>query len=210
MPKSINFGKMKLPAFRLSGIRLREPRMAMRFVLWTLVTLNVAAAIVAFKPFGGGTADDLRREQAELRTRLAELQKGIQTGTRLGNTVDAARRDGDQFFERYVTDSRVFASTVNDEMNRAVKDAGIRPLPSSSQEELIEGSDTLYMVTITGGYEGTYASLKKFVELLDKSPRFFIIESMTVASPQTQSASQIIAVSLKLDTFKRVEPGDKL
>jgi len=37
------------------------------------------------------------------------------------------------------------------------------------------------MMSISAGYEGTYANLTKFVNLLDKSPRFLIIENMQTA-----------------------------
>jgi hypothetical protein len=43
--------------------------------------------------------------------------------------------------------------------------------------------------------------------MVDKSPRFLIIENMTVVSPQQQQAAQLVNVSLKLDTFVREAPG---
>jgi hypothetical protein len=99
------------------------------------------------------------------------------------------------------------SSAIQEELNRMAKEAGVRPLPSGLQLEPIEGSDTLRMATITAGYEGTYANLKKFVEMVDKSPRFLIIEQMTVGAPQQQQAAQLVNVSLKLDTFVREAPG---
>ena len=70
--------------------------------------------------------------------------------------------------------------------------------------EPVEGSAALSQMTISAGYEGTYANLTKFVNLLDKSPRFLIIESMT-ASPQQTGPN--LNVSFKLDTFVREGPG---
>jgi hypothetical protein len=69
------------------------------------------------------------------------------------------------------------------------------------------------MASITAGYEGPYESLKKFVEMVDKSPRFLIVENMTVVSPQQQqqqkgqTQTQNVNVALKLDTFVRETPG---
>jgi hypothetical protein len=93
------------------------------------------------------------------------------------------------------------------------KDAGVRALPGQLQLDPIEGSDTLEMASITAGYEGPYESLKKFVEMVDKSPRFLIVENMTVVSPQQQqqqkgqTQTQNVNVALKLDTFVRETPG---
>jgi type IV pilus assembly protein PilO len=54
------------------------------------------------------------------------------------------------------------------------------------------------MMTINAGCLGTYAGLSKFVNLVDKSPRFLIIESM-MAAPQ--QSGQILNVTIKIDTF---------
>ena len=68
------------------------------------------------------------------------------------------------------------------------------------------GSDTLQMLTTNVGFEGTYANFTKFVNLLDKSPRFMILESMQAAAPQ-QQGGQALNVSLKIDTFVKDTPG---
>ena len=48
--------------------------------------------------------------------------------------------------------------------------------------------------------EGNFAQLMKFVNLLDRSQRFLIIESMTVAP---QAKGDLLSVNLKLNTFVR-------
>ena len=53
-------------------------------------------------------------------------------------------------------------------------------------------------MTINAGCQGTYAALSKFVNLVDKSPRFLIIESMVAAPQQT---GQVLNVTVKVDTF---------
>jgi hypothetical protein len=100
-------------------------------------------------------------------------------------------------------------------MTKAATDAGIRALPSTTSTDPIEGSDTLEMVTITQGFEGTYAALTKLVNLLEKSPRFLILDSMQLNATQTQqngvqSGPQVINVTLKVLTFARDEAGTGL
>jgi Tfp pilus assembly protein PilO len=64
-------------------------------------------------------------------------------------------------------------------------------------------------MSISAAYEGSYANLTKFVNLLDKSPRFLIIESLT-AAPQQSNAGDLLSVSIKLDTFVREQPGNPI
>jgi type IV pilus assembly protein PilO len=190
---------------------MREPRILMRALIGALLGANLAAAVIAFAPFGV-SSEGLRQQQADLGRQLAEMERLNAASARLVANVETARREGDQFLGKYVMDRRTVASAVSEELNRMAQAAGIRPLPSGEELQPIEGSDTLQMLTITAGYEGSYASLKKFVDLLDKSPRFLIVERMDVVSPQQQQAqaAQLVTVGLKVDTFVREAPGASL
>ena len=193
MPRNFKLaGKLKW-----KGVAIKQPRVVMRAIMGTLLAANLVAAVMAFKPFGG-SADDLRREQAALRVQLAGLQTRAATSKRLVEKVETARREGDQFLAKYVTDRRAMSSTIQEELNRTAREAGIKALPATLDLEPIEGSDTLEMMTISAGYEGSYTDLTKFVNLLDKSPRFLIIENMQTAP---QQGGQSLNVTLKLDTF---------
>lgn len=184
-------------------VALRDPRVLVRALLGVLLAANLGAAVMAFKPFGG-SADDLRRERGELQARLAQLQTHLAQTRKLASKVQSARTEGDNFLGRYVTDRRTMSSTIFEEMDRTAQQAGIKPRDRNVELSPIEGSDTLEMMSITAGYEGPYESLEKFVNLLDRSPRFLIIESL-VAAPQ--QGGQMLNVTLKLDTFVKEPPG---
>lgn len=180
----------------------RQPRIVVRAILGVLLAANLVAAVIAFKPFGG-SADDLRQRRSQLQAQLQQLQMQLADTKRLAGKVDMARTEGGRFLDRYVTDRRTTFSTIFEELDKTAQEAGIKPRDRNVELNTIEGSDTLEMMSITAGYEGTYESLEKFVNLLDRSPRFLIIESL-VASPQ--QGGQMLTVSLKLDTFVKEAP----
>src|SRR5664280_1576579 len=190
--------------FSLPALKWKDPRVAMRAVLGVLLLANLVAAVVAFKPFGGG-ADDLRRDRNALQQQLAQLERQVAKNRKLVEKVSTARSQGDQFLAKYFTDRRVVTSTIQSELVQIAKDAGITYQPTTWTLDVIEGSDTLAMMTINAGCQGTYAALSKFVNLVDKSPRFLIIESM-VASPQ--QTGQILNVTIKVDTFVKEQGLD--
>ena len=175
--------------------------MAVRAVLGVLLLANLVTAVIAFKPFGGG-ADDLRRDRNALRQQLAQLKIQVAKNRKLVEKIDTARTQGDQFLSKYFTQRRVVTSTIQGELVQIAKDAGITYQPTTWNIEAIEGSDTLAMMTINAGCQGTYAALSKFVNLVDKSPRFLIIESMVAAPQQT---GQVLNVTVKVDTFVKEE-----
>ena len=185
----------------LSSLKWNDPRVAVRVVLGVLLLANLAAAVVAFKPFGG-SADDLRRDRNVLQQQLAQLQKQVSKSQKLVEKISTARREGDQFLNKYFADRRVMTSTVLGELVQIAKDAGVVVQPTTFTIEPIEGSDSLGMMTINAGCQGTYAALSKFVNLMDKSPRFLIMESMVALPQQT---GQILNITIKVDTFVKEE-----
>jgi len=68
------------------------------------------------------------------------------------------------------------------------------------------------MLAIAAPFEGDYAGLAKLVNLLEKSPRFWIIDEMSLNAPQQQNqkaaaAQQNLNVNLKLLAFVRDDSG---
>jgi type IV pilus assembly protein PilO len=182
-------------------LNLKDPRILMRAVIGVLLAANLAAAIVAFKPFGG-SADDLRRDQQSLASRLSQSQDRLARSKLLVEKVQKARSEEDAFLTKYFTDTGSTGAMILTELNQAAREAGIKMGQVTFSYEPLEGSDTLQELSTQAGFEGSYANLCKFVNLLDKSPRFMIIENLQAAAPQQQNG-QALNVTLKIDTFVR-------
>jgi type IV pilus assembly protein PilO len=190
--------------FNLAGLKWKDPRVAVRAVLGLLLAANLVAAVIAFKPFGG-SVEDLRRDRDTLEQQLAQLEKQVGKNRKLVEKIETARREGGQFLAKYFASRRVMTSTVQSELVKIGQDAGIVYQPTTMSLEPIEGSDTLSMMTINAGCQGTYPALSKFVNLVDKSPRFLIIDSMAAAPQQT---GQILNVTVKVFTFVKDDGAD--
>jgi Tfp pilus assembly protein PilO len=201
MLRSFDLGQL-----RIQSMQIKDPRFAVRAVLGVLLAVNLVAAVVAFKPFGG-SAEDLRREQAQLSRQLGQMQAHLTQTRALVAKVEQARTAGDQFLTQYTTERRDASSTIYAELDRACRESGMKWKPLSLNLEPVEGSDMLGQLTITAAFDGNYPELLKFVNILDKSPRFLIISRMT-ASPQ--QSGNILSVSFRLDTFVRDAAGNML
>jgi Tfp pilus assembly protein PilO len=176
---------------------LKDPRVGMRIAVGVLLLANAAMAVAAFHPFGG-SADDLARQKAAKQAQLAALNARIRNSRQLVDKVEVARQAVDGFLDRYFMDRKTTTSDIWSELERIAGESGVELGPGTFQLEEIEGSDTMQMLGVQVGCEGSYRSLAKFVSMLDKSPRFLIIENIHAAPVQN---GEKVNVTFKIDTF---------
>lgn len=192
---------------RLGRIRNRiakDPRLAVRVALGVLLAANLVAAVAVFRPIGG-SPEQLHERMARLQAEVRRKEQMLSRLRALAATVEQARSETDRFLQEYFLDRRTAYSTIVGELTSLAEQAGVRPKGDSYVTELVEGSDTLEMLVVTAHYEGTYADLVQFVNLIDRSPRFLTIDSLQAAP---QQASGTLNISLKLNAFVRKgEPG---
>jgi Tfp pilus assembly protein PilO len=189
-----NFKWPKLPA-NLT----REPRLVARAVLGVLLAANLVAAFAVFRPLGG-SAEELDAQLVNMRAQVRQREGALHKLRVLVKKIEQARTAGDTFLTTYFMDRRSASSSILTELNKNAKESGIKPKGDAFVFEPVEGSDNLSMMTIAANYEGTYSDLLQFVNRLDRSPRFLILEALT-ATPQQAGAS--LNVALKFDTFVR-------
>jgi len=174
-----------------------NPRAVIRLGLGVLVAANLAAAYFIVRPIGG-SAEELSQQALEMHSQIRQEQ-GVLDRTRvLVSKIESGRGEGDHFMTIYFLPRRPAYSTIVGELNDLASQAKITPRDSAWAPEPVEGSDTLDMLQISANFEGTYPDLIHFINLLDKSNRLLIIESLN-ATPQ-QSGGRL-NVMLKLDAF---------
>ena len=192
--------------FSLKGISIKEPRVVMRVVHRRAAGGQPGGGdhcVQALRWIGRRSA----QRAAEPGSATDAVADARSVSRRLADKVKTARDQGDQFLAKYIMDRRTAFEMVLVELNHTATEAGIKPGTASFNTELVEGSDTLEMMSISQGFEGTYANLTKFVNLLDKSPRFLVIENMQASAPQGQGG-KLITVTFKIDTFVKDQPGE--
>ena len=209
MPRRFDFGRR----LNLQGGVRQDPRAAMIAVIGALLAVNLAAAAMACNLFGR-SAGDLLGERDAVRGHLAQGRARLATGQRLLNKMDTARQQGDRFLDNFVIDERTVSSVLLEELTRIATDSGIKMGQVQISQEPVEGSDTLSMVTIQAGFEGPYGNLARLIDLLDRSPRFLIIENMQANvrsggggdTPRAEAGP--LNVTLKIDAFVKNMKGD--
>ena len=203
MPKSFSFVGATAPLRGMNLATLKDPRVSMRVGLGTLLVLNIIAALILFKPWGG-SADDLERRLTAMRAQFPQRQAQLAATKLLVQKVEKAHGESTQFMAKYMLNERNAYSTILGELTQAADKVSLKSRESQYTVEPIEGSDTLGMMTISANYEGEYPNLTKFINELDRSQRFLIIESLQ-ASPQP--VGKVINVRFKLTAFVKDDTG---
>jgi type IV pilus assembly protein PilO len=195
MPRN---SKIALPR-GLSSARasFSDPKFVVRLCLGVLLAANLVAAAFAFHLFDP-SPEVLRQELASAIAQRTAAQARLVRSRSLAANTDRGKNEGEQFLNTYMATRKFAYSTIIKELLAAAKEAGIDKAGDQISLNPIPGSDDLDMMSITMTLEPKYGQLVRFINLLDRSPRFLIIESLTVAP---RSKSDILTVNVKLDTF---------
>ncbi len=174
-----------------------NPRALIRLGLGALAVANLVALYFVIRPIGG-SAEELAQQALDMRAAIRQ-QQGVLDRTRLlAGKIQSGRGEGDQFMRSYFLPRRTAYSAIMAELNNLAGQAKITARDSALVLDAVDGSDTLDMMQISANFEGAYPDLIHFINLLDKSDRLLIIESLN-ATPQ-QSGGRL-NVMVKLDTF---------
>jgi Tfp pilus assembly protein PilO len=193
MPRNFNFaGSMP------SASSLKEPKVLVRVGLGILLVANLAVAAIAFNVFGA-SPQALEQQLIAANARLQAGQNRLTRSRLLAASIGKGKTEDETFLANYFTNRRTTYSTVLTEIDGTAKTAGLKTQEGTiAPLDPIEGSDDLSMMTVSINVEGNFPQFVKFINLLDRSPRFLIMESMQM-TPQPKG--DLINANLKLHVF---------
>ena len=166
-----------LPAGFAARLR-RDPRTIARAVLGVLLLANLIAAYAVFRPVGG-SAEELDSQIAALQTSAAATPDGAAAHAAAGEPHSAGSRiRATSFWARTSWTAGPPRRPFSGNWTAAAKESALRPKERSFTYDPIEGTDKFSMMTVVANYEGTYGDLLQFVNRLDKSQRFLIIDTL--------------------------------
>ncbi len=177
-----------------------------RLVLGALLAADLATALAVFQPWSG-SAQDLERRLAALRGEVASRRQAVDRLRAVAAKVQVAREQAERFVAEYFLERRTVSSTVLRELDALARKAGMKAKEGSYLFEPIEGSRGLSMMTIHAGFEGSYADLIKFLNLIDRSGRLIILSDLQAAP---QASGPLLNVTMKLNAFVREDVGESL
>jgi len=180
-----------------------EPRLLVRelwrahrpgvIIISVLLLLNVGLA-VGLQNFLVPAVD--AREQLLIR-RQAEMRSG--SGSEAPALIYAQGEKDLAEFNKMIPPYREFTGLVNELYDMAA-DAGLDLTQISYDRK--EEKDALLRYTLAFNLDGTYADIKKFVHLVEQSPRLMLIEQISLRGGGRDEVSEV-RLQLNVTTFFR-------
>lgn len=174
-----------------------------RLLVGVLLLLNLVAVYFVYAPYGGSAAE-LEEQVSRLRQQVAQRRTQLERTRLLAGKIEKGRFEGDTFLQQYFLSRPTTYSTVVGEIAQMAKASGVRVREHAFNEEEVEGSADMSMLSITGNYEGTYADLLHFLRQMDQANRLVIIESLAAAP---QQSTGVLSIALKFNAFIQERGG---
>lgn len=177
-----------------------------RVAIVVLLVANLVAAGFAFHWWNNSPAA-LESKLADTRQQLNIERNLVTRSKNMAAKVDTARAQAGKFIDGYMTPRRNTYSTILGDLDQMAAQAGIKTRERSITRDPVEGSASLSMLTLTASFEGSYPSVLKFMNSLDRSPRFLIVERLQAAPVAN---SQNLQATVKLNAFVRDDVEGRL
>ncbi len=148
----------------------------------TLVRLAAAAAVLAVL-FGviwfreRGASASRRAELAELQTQVQRTKKQLADAKLEMARWLEAQRELDSFRGTYFYSDKNGIEALRLDLERIFEQAGMRA-PTMDYRYADMGKEKVKRIVTSFTYTGTYAALKKFLSIIENTPRFLVIDEI--------------------------------
>ena len=186
-----------------SAYGVRGARFWLQVTGGALALLNGVALFFYLAP-PGGSRKQLAQESLQVRNQIAVTRAKALKLSSVAAKVQLGSTQSFDFESTYFLTKRMAYAAVIAEIQRMAKASGLQERDAVFTEDPIEGSSDLSILNSTANYEGTYASLIRFLSEVDHSPMLLILENLQ-AAPQQKSGQ--IATSIRFQAIVREEPG---
>ncbi len=178
----------------------RKPHRWKTTIRWTLAVLLVAdVVLLGLNLRTGPTVQERRKEIEQLQRQRDLLAADVRRATDIQKKLAGVQREGDEFFKRELREASSGYSSVVADLGSLAKTAGLKTSAITfRQQELASRGVTEVQVSTT--VEGDYPSLVSFINGLERSSNFYVLDSLVLAS-STQTGS--LKLNLQLRTYFR-------
>ncbi|MBI2682407.1 MAG: hypothetical protein HYX26_04190 [Acidobacteriales bacterium] len=165
----------------------------------TALVLGAASALMAaylVSPLSTGQPSrmkDLGEKQKEARN----LEAQVKPLRDMPNLLVRAQVDIDKFYKDRLTGRY---SSIQDELGKLAAKNGVTLSDAKYDTFALEGASDLQAVAMSATLEGSYANLIKFVNSVERSKLFFLVDAIQLADQKNNST---VRLSIQMESYLR-------
>ncbi len=159
---------------------LQSSRRKLKIMIAVMIIADVAAAAVLFSPLAGSQASRrLLIDQLTLDLRVKT--HGVEPLRGMDKKVDVAKQQIGQFYkDRFAQRD----SDIADELGKLAQENGVHILQARYKQEDPEPSGVVPVV-IEGDFSADYLHLVRFINALERSKLFYMVDSISLVGETT-------------------------
>jgi len=166
-------------------------------VLIALLAVDVGLGVFLWRASQAGP-EKMAVERDRLTLLSKQLKADVERCEEIRSSMATAGIDADSFYRQTFLDRATGYSSIETDLNSIASSAGLRASGVTFKEKEIEDRGVTE-VSMTTSVEGDYASIIKFINGLERSKNFYLLNSLHLAS-ETQGG---IKLDLQMRTYFR-------
>jgi Tfp pilus assembly protein PilO len=192
-----------------SGARVFPWRPVLLGAIGVLLAINLVFFVLLLKP-AGQRAEQQRQQVEELRKQMQSHRDAAAALHSIAGNLDVSSREGSDFYAQKFLPKPTGFSIVMEEVDRAARANNVRKGSVSYGLGAVAGRPDLEQVDITTVVDGDYGNVVRFINAVERSPLFLIIDSIsagagTTGAPGMPATARGVRLSIRLVTFFKVE-----
>jgi Tfp pilus assembly protein PilO len=181
---------------------LYEYRRWVRGGLIALVVIDALFFFFSFRPMGRSFSQQ-NEELKSLRDDAKSKREKVERLRKIEATLGESNRLGEQFYQTKFLPAETGFGTIMVEMERLADSTGVHKGAVSYSVQEIKDRPDIEGVSISTSLQGDYPKIVRFVNQLEQSPLFLIVDSMSASGGRTKN----VDVSVTVLTLFRVPKG---
>jgi type IV pilus assembly protein PilO len=168
-----------------------------RAIVAVLLAMDVILVGVLWRA-ARSAPEDQRKERDRLQAQARLYSADVKRAEAIKAHLSELGRDADKFYKEDLVSAASGYSDVIADLGTIAAHSGVKTSLLSFRQDDLKGR-AVTEIRITAGVEGDYASLIHFINGLERSKNFYLLDSLTLASGSTGG----VRLNLDLRTYFR-------
>jgi Tfp pilus assembly protein PilO len=147
---------------------------------------------------GGSDPNEMRRRRADMETTEKLLRADIHRGEHIQKNMPVVGKDAEDFYKNELPPATDGYSAVIGDLTQVATKAGLRTSSVAFHEHELKGRGVVE-VEITENVDGDYPSVLKFIQGIEQSKNFYLLNDLGLDSVQSGN----LRLNLQLHTYFR-------